>query len=122
MNKAVRFASVSTAAAALVAAPLAVAPSAQAAPYTDDALISLNTTIAGIGAQIRILGQGFNEGELVFVKLTSPTTTLLKIRVGSNGQFNETAVVPQTDAGEHMIKAKGKQSKAVATAPLMVQD
>ncbi len=94
----------------LLLGALAFAASANAAPYTNQATISVSTQNPAVGGSLAISGDGFAAGETVSLTLHTQTYNLDSATTDVSGRFTATVTLPAGVSGAHTIVATGLSS------------
>ncbi|MDT0262077.1 hypothetical protein [Jatrophihabitans lederbergiae] len=94
----------------LLLGALAFAASANAAPYTNQATISVSTQNPAVGGSLAISGDGFAAGETVSLTLHTQTYNLGSATTDVSGRFTATVTLPAGVSGAHTIVATGLSS------------
>lgn len=104
------------------AAMLAGASAAHAAPYIDDASISVSVGSPCVGEVEIINGSGFAPGERVVIELRSEPIELGTVTADPDGDFTLRVRVPDAVDGDHVVAARGVSSGASATTEIDIRD
>jgi len=99
---------------ALFAAP------AGAAPYANQASISLSASTVPEGATIGITGQGFGANDTVVLTLHTTTYSLVTAHANASGAFTTSAKLPAGVTGQHTVEAAATPSGSYASAPITI--
>lgn len=94
----------------LLLGALAFAASANAAPYTNQATISVSTQNPAVGGSLTISGDGFAADETVSLTLHTQTYNLGSATTDVSGRFTATVTLPAGVSGAHTIVATGLSS------------
>jgi hypothetical protein len=108
------------AALAALFAVLGLATSASAAPYSNQATISVSTTNPAIGGTLTISGSGWAAGETVILTLESSSFSLGSAIANASGDFSTSVTLPSGVSGDHTIVARGATSGATASAAICI--
>lgn len=101
-------------------AMLAFAFSAGAAPYTNQATLSVNTQNPAAGGSVTISGQGFGAGESIDITLHTVVISLGTATADASGNFGFSFTLPSGVTGGHTIIAAGRTSGRSASIAITV--
>lgn len=109
-----------TGAATLFAFTLAGVTPATAAPYTNDAVLTVSTTNPAIGGTLTITLINFGSGELIDIDLHSTVVRLTTVQADTNGAASAVVTLPANFTCEHFITATGRSTGEVARTDLLI--
>jgi hypothetical protein len=92
--------------------------SANAAPYSNQAAISVSTTTPAVGANVSFGGSGYTSGERV--SFTMGSFNLGSVAAGVDGTFNLSAALPAGISGTFTIVAVGATSGRTANITITI--
>jgi LPXTG-motif cell wall-anchored protein len=113
-----RFAAVLVVMLGLVAGGVALATSAQGAPYTLQPTISVSDQNPEQGASLTVTGSGFGASENVAIRVGG--INLATARTDASGAFTQSITLPSDLTGTQTVTGVGQTSGATASATITI--
>jgi hypothetical protein len=105
---------------AALIAMLGFATSASAAPYANQATLSVSTTNPAVGGTLTVSGSGYAAGETVNLTLESASVSLGSAVANASGDFTTSVTLPSGFSGQHTIVGTGATSGESASVVICI--
>ncbi|MGH8860772.1 MAG: hypothetical protein ACRDVG_05980 [Jatrophihabitantaceae bacterium] len=104
----------------MLLATVGLASTASAAPYTNQATLSVSDQTPAVGATISVHGTGFGSSETVQLTLNSTPISLGSAMTDGSGNFSKSVKLPSGVTGTHTITAVGTSSGRTASVQITI--
>lgn len=97
---------------------LAFAASSNAAPYTNQPVLTLSTSTPLEGSTLTVAGSGFGGGDTINITLHTATYNLGSVTTTGSGTFSTQVTLPAGVTGQHTIVATDANTGQTASASI----